>query len=130
MDILQIVFLGILTAILYLVIKDLHPTIAYILVIVAGMIILLSILEQISSVFELIHYVSNEANIEHVYVETILKVIGIAYIVEIGASMTRDAGLSSLATKIELAGKIFIIILAIPIIRSLIETILAFLPQS
>lgn len=130
MDILQIVFLGILTAILYLVMKDLHPTIAYILVIVAGIIILLSILEQISSVFELIHYVSNEANIEHVYIETILKVIGIAYIVEIGASMTRDAGLSSLATKIELAGKIFIIILAIPIIRSLIETILAFLPQS
>lgn len=130
MDILQIVFLGILTAILYLVMKDLHPTIAYILVIVAGIIILLSILEQISSVFELIHYVSNEANIEHVYIETILKVIGIAYIVEIGASMTRDAGLSSLATKIELAGKIFIIILAIPIIRSLIDTILAFLPQS
>lgn len=128
MDILQIVSLGILTAILYLVIKDLHPTIAYVLVIVAGIIIFLSILEQISSVFELIYYVSNQANIEAVYVETILKVIGIAYIVEIGASMTRDAGLASLATKIELAGKIFIILLAIPIIRSLIETILAFLP--
>lgn len=128
MDILQIVSLGILTAILYLVIKDLHPTIAYVLVIVAGIIIFLSILEQISSVFELIYYVSNQANLEAVYVETILKVIGIAYIVEIGASMTRDAGLASLATKIELAGKIFIILLAIPIIRSLIETILAFLP--
>lgn len=130
MDILQIAFLGILTSILYLVVKDLHPTIAYLLVVVAGIIIFLSIIEQISYVFELIHYVSDQANIEPVYVETILKVIGISYIVEIGASMTRDAGLDSLATKIELAGKIFIVLLAIPIIRSLIETILAFLPQT
>ncbi|HLR15603.1 MAG TPA: stage III sporulation protein AD [Bacillota bacterium] len=130
MDILQIVFLGILTAILYVILKDLHPSIAYLLVIVSGIIIFISIIEQISAVFEFIHFISGQANIEHVYVETILKVIGIAYIVEIGASMTRDAGLSSLATKIELAGKIFIIILAIPIIKSLIETILAFLPQA
>lgn len=130
MDILQIVLLAILTAILYLIVKDLHPTIAYLLVIVSGIIIFLTIIEQIAYVFELINYVSEQANIDHIYVETILKVVGIAYIVEIGASMTRDAGLESLATKVELAGKIFIVLLAVPIIRSVIETILAFLPQT
>ncbi len=130
MDILQIVLLAILTAILYLIVKDLHPTIAYLLVVVSGIMIFLSIIDQIAYVFQLVDYVSDQANIDHIYVETILKVVGIAYIVEIGASMTRDAGLESLATKVELAGKIFIVLLAVPIIRSVIETILAFLPQT
>ena len=48
------------------------------------------------------------------YLETILKIIGIAYITELGANITRDAGLNSIAAKIELAGKIFILLPADP----------------
>ncbi len=64
------------------------------------------------------------------YLETILKIIGIAYITELGANVTRDAGLNSIAGKIELAGKIFILLLAIPIISAVVEVILNFLPYS
>lgn len=62
------------------------------------------------------------------YLETILKIIGIAYIAELGASLTKEAGLSSVAKNIELAGKIFIILLAVPIISAVIEAIINFLP--
>lgn len=58
--------------------------------------------------------------------KTILKIIGIAYIAELGANLTKDAGLSSVAAKIELAGKIFILLLAIPIISAVAEAILRF----
>ncbi len=57
-----------------------------------------------------------------------MKIIGIAYVAEFGAQIVRDAGQESIASKIELAGKIFILVLAIPIINVIIETLLGLLP--
>ena len=68
------------------------------------------------------------ANVDSVYVETILKIIGIAYIVEFASQITKDAGQGSIAAKIEMAGKITIIAMAIPILTVLIEMILKMIP--
>ncbi len=72
---------------------------------------------------------ATNANLNMVYVETILKIIGIAYIAEFGAQITRDAGQGAMAAKIELAGKVLILVMAIPILTVLIETIIDFLPS-
>ncbi|HCX49180.1 MAG TPA: stage III sporulation protein AD, partial [Bacillus sp. (in: Bacteria)] len=72
--------------------------------------------------------VASEAKVSNVYVETLLKIIGIAYIAEFGAQITKDAGQGAIASKIELAGKILILVMAIPILTVVIETILGFLP--
>ncbi len=69
------------------------------------------------------------ANINIVYVETILKIIGIAYIAEFAAQITKDAGQGAIASKIELAGKILILAMAIPILTVLIETIIQLIPN-
>jgi len=63
-----------------------------------------------------------------VFLETILKIIGIAYIAEFGAQMTRDAGQGAIASKIELAGKVLILVMAVPIIQIIIETVIDLLP--
>ena len=70
--------------------------------------------------------VASEAKVSNVYVETLLKIIGIAYIAEFGAQITKDAGQGAIASKIELAGKILILVMAIPILTVVIETILGF----
>jgi stage III sporulation protein AD len=88
----------------------------------------LSILDQVKYVFTLLSYIADQAQVEPVYFKTILKIIGIAYIAEFGAQLIRDAGLNSLASKVELAGKLFILMLAIPIVTAVIETILNFIP--
>ena len=69
------------------------------------------------------------ANVNLVYLETILKIIGIAYIAEFAAQITKDAGQGSMASKIELGGKILILAMAIPIITVLIETIIELIPS-
>lgn len=130
MDILQIVTLGIIAAILYIVLKDVNETFAFLVVIVTGIMIFLAIINQIGVILDLIDSLGKKANVDGIYLETILKIIGIAYLTEIGANLTRDAGLESVAMKIELAGKIFILVLAIPIITAVIEAILGFLPET
>lgn len=100
----------------------------FLIILIASVIIFLAVIKQIGTIFQLIHHLGQKASIEGMYIGTILKIIGIAYITEIGADLTRDAGLHGVATKIELAGKIFILIIAIPIITTVIESILNFLP--
>lgn len=130
MDILQIVLLGIIASILYIVLKDINASFAFFLIVITGIIIFLAVIKQIGTIFQLIESLGQKANIEGMYMETILKIIGIAYIAELGASITKDAGLGSVASKIELAGKIFILLLAVPIITAVIESILSFLPST
>ncbi|MGX1431395.1 stage III sporulation protein AD [Cytobacillus horneckiae] len=69
------------------------------------------------------------ANVNMVYLETILKIIGIAYIAEFASQITKDAGQGAMAAKIEMAGKIFILAMAIPILTVLIETIIQMIPN-
>ncbi len=76
----------------------------------------------------MIEKLSVNAHVNMIYVETILKIIGIAYIAEFGAQITKDAGQGAIASKIELGGKILILAMAIPILTVIIETIISMLP--
>lgn len=128
MEILQIVTLGIVATLLFLILKNVNQTFAFFVILITGIIIFISVIQQINSIFQLIKTLGTKAQVDGMYLETILKIIGIAYIAELGASITKDAGLTSVASKIELAGKIFILLLAIPIITAVIEAILRFIP--
>ncbi|GGK02712.1 stage III sporulation protein AD [Lentibacillus kapialis] len=126
MDIIQIVVIGIIASILYIILKEINTSFAFFLVLLTAILIFLAIMQQIGTIFKMIESLGNKANVDGMYMETILKIIGIAYIAELGANITKDAGLSSVAAKIELSGKIFILLLAVPIITAVIEAILSF----
>lgn len=128
MEILQIITLAIIASILYIVTKELNSSFAFYIILFMVIIIFLSIIQHIGAIFNLIETLGQRANVEGMYMQTILQIIGIAYIADLGSSIVKDAGLTSVAAKIELAGKIFILILAIPIITAVIEAILSFLP--
>ncbi len=55
----------------------------------------------------MIEKIAVNAKVNMVYVETILKIIGIAYIAEFAAQITKDAGQGAIASKIELGRKNF-----------------------
>lgn len=128
MEIVQIVLLGIITAILYLLLKDINETFAFYLLIITGIFLFVLIIQKIEVFIQMIVSLAEKAQVDGIYLDTILKIIGIAYITELGANLTKDAGLVSIASKIELAGKIFILLLAVPIITAVIEIILHFMP--
>jgi stage III sporulation protein AD len=85
--------------------------------------------DQIGEIFSMVERIAVNSNINLMYLETILKIIGIAYIAEFGAQITKDADQGALASKIELAGKIIILSLAIPILTVVIETVLNLMPK-
>ncbi|SFX06271.1 stage III sporulation protein AD [Thermoactinomyces sp. DSM 45891] len=128
MEILQVVGLGLITTILILVVKEQKPIFAFLLATFVGITIFLALAGKIADVIRILENLATQAHVNNLFLETILKIIGIAYIAEFGAQVTRDAGQGSIASKIELAGKVLIMVMAIPIITVIIETIVSILP--
>jgi stage III sporulation protein AD len=90
--------------------------------------IFLFLIDQIQTIIQMIRQIASKTDVNMVYVETILKIIGIAYIAELASQISKDAGLSALAAKVELAGKILILAMAVPILSVLLETIISMIP--
>lgn len=95
-----------------------------------GCVIFLFLVDQISAIIHMLQKIAVDANVNMIYLETILKIIGIAYIAEFGAQISKDAGQGAIASKIELGGKILILAMAIPILTAIIETVIGLIPSS
>ncbi len=128
MEIIQIVGLGFIVTLLILIIRSQRPEIAVQISITLATVIFLLVLAKIEVVLNLFRDLADKANISQMYLNTILKIIGIAYITEFGAQVCRDAGEGAVAGKIEFAGKILVMVMAIPIIALVLETIVRLIP--
>ncbi len=125
---IQIVGLGIIATVLALIIKEQMPIFAFLLATFTGIIIFLFLIGKIGGVIQVLVDLAEKSNINMIFLKTILKIIGIAYIAEFGAQIVRDAGQESIAAKIELSGKVLIMVMAIPIITVIIDTVVKLLP--
>ena len=86
------------------------------------------VVNKLGVVLNLFRELAEKAQISQLYLTTILKIIGIAYITEFGSQVCRDAGEGAVASKIEFAGKIFIMLMAVPIIALVLDTIVRLIP--
>lgn len=114
---------------LALIVKEQKPNFAFLLIVFTGCTIFLFLVDKIYEIINMLEKLAVNAKVNMVYVETILKIIGIAYIAEFASQITKDAGQGAIAAKIELAGKIIILAMAIPILTVMIETILKLIPS-
>jgi stage III sporulation protein AD len=128
LEIIQVVGIGIIATFLVLVIKEQKPVFAFLLATFTGIVIFIALAGKIAEVIRVLEHLATQARVNNLFFETILKIVGIAYIAEFGAQVTRDAGQGSIASKIELAGKLLIMVMAIPIITVIIETVIQILP--
>ncbi|WP_110953173.1 stage III sporulation protein AD [Anaerosinus massiliensis] len=128
MEIIKIVGVGFVVTMLALILKKDRPEFAIQLSLAVTVIIFLLILNKLHVILQLFYDLAEKANISMLYLNTLLKIIGIAYITEFGAQVCRDAGEGAIAGKIEFAGKVMVMVMAIPIIALVINTIVKLLP--
>jgi stage III sporulation protein AD len=127
-EIIQVVGLALIATVLILVIKEQKPMFAFLIAAATGIVIFMLLIGKIGAVIEVLKRLAENSGMESIYLKTVLKIIGIAYIAEFGAQIVCVAGQESIASKIELAGKVLILVLAIPIISIIIETVMKLMP--
>lgn len=128
MEIVQIVIIGIISVLILAIIRETNPDIAVIISLVAGIIIFFIVIPKISNIISVLNILADKSGINNIYVVTVLKIIGIAYIAEFGSQISLDANEKNIASKIELAAKIIIIFLSLPIILALVNAIISIMP--
>lgn len=129
MEIFQLVGLGLTATFIIVVVRQAQAKeMALLISLVAGALMFLLLVDRIGAVVQVLSDLSDRAGINRFYLTTVLKIIGIAYVGEFGAQVCRDAGENAIASKVELATKVLIMVLAIPIIVAILESIVKLLP--
>ena len=117
MSVVQAALLG-LTAILFAAqLKPLKPEYAVYLVLAAS----------IGIGFLGLAKLGNGIRIRHVYLTTLLRMAGIAYIAEFTSGICKDAGYSAVGTQVEMVGKLAILAVSAPVVLSLVESLKVFM---
>ena len=79
------------------------------------------------SMIQVIRQIGSYISINEQYIGILIRVIGISYICEFSSALCKDAGYASIASQIEMAGKLTILVMSMPIILALLDTVGSFL---
>lgn len=128
MEIVPIVALAIAATVLLMVIRESRPELAMLLSLVIGATLFFSVVSKIGMVVSTLSSIAARSDAGKLHLTTLLKIVGVAYITEFGSQVCRDANEGAIASKVELAGKVIIMVLAIPVVLVILDTILKLLP--
>lgn len=123
MSIMQVVAMAVVGTVLIIVIRQEKPELAVQVSVAAGLVIFALIIWKVIEILDVLERLAVRADLNMVFLGTLLRILGIAYIAEFGAQVCKDAGESALAFKVAMAGKVMILILAAPIITTILDTV-------
>jgi stage III sporulation protein AD len=127
MEIIKIVSFAFAALFIYIMFKDRRGDIAVLVSLAAGTILFLLIISSLNDVINFVNDITTKANIDMVYIGVVFKILAISYLATFCSEICKDAGASSIASKVEFSAKILILTLAIPILMAVLQSILQIL---
>ena len=124
MLIVKVVSLAFVALFIMMFFKNAKNEIVPIITITASAMILLMMIEPLREIVIFLETIADKANIDTVYIGIVLKILAIAYIASFSSTLCKDANADSLAAQIDFSGKIMILVLAIPILMAVLNSIL------
>ncbi len=128
MDIFKVAAIGLSGVMISSIVKGYKPEFSTYIVIATVMILFTLILSRLTSVFNFLESVYNQISYGKNFFPIILKVLAVAYIADFTAQICKDSGEAAIAGKVELAGKVIIFYLAVPVMVTVLELINALIP--
>lgn len=127
MEIFKIVAFAFVALSIFLLFKDRRNDLSILISLAAGIIIFLFIIGKLSDVIYFLKNIADRANIDSIYIGIVFKILAIAYLASFCSEICKDAGASSIASKVDFSAKILILTLAIPILMAVLDSILQML---
>ena len=123
MEIFKIVLIAFLGAIFCVVLKESRKDIAMIVALATVVIIMTFGINYIEQVIDVIKQLAVKSGLPDNFLSIILKIIGIAYIVEFASDICKDSGQDAIASKVQFVGKCVILTMGITIIGNFVDVI-------
>ncbi len=84
------------------------------------------IISKLELVLAVINRMQEYVELDTGYIAILVKMIGITYVSEFSANLCRDAGYQAVAGQIEMFGKLSILVISMPVLLVLLETLEGF----
>ena len=123
MEILKITALALTGVLLAALMKSFNKGMAIYIILATVIILFVSIIDELTEIFHFLEGIYDSVTYGKTFFPVILKVLAVAYITDFTAQLCRDAGEGTVGSKVELAGKVIIFYLAMPILTAILELI-------
>ncbi len=121
MNILTVAGIAIIATAISVLIKQYKPEYSLAVNLGAGIIILLFAVIASAPIIAEIQALVEETGINSQYLVILLKALGICFVTQFAADVCRDSGAVSIATKVETAGKIAVLLCALPLFERILN---------
>lgn len=122
--IIKIAAIGIIGVLLSVTVKEYKKEFSVIIGLGTGIAVIWALFEDILKIKNLLSAMVTEAGINNMYIGIMVKAVIIAYISEFAVQLCNDAGEKAIGSKIELAGRLIILGVSLPIMENLLSLIL------
>ena len=92
-----------------------------------SLVIFFAIIGRLEVIIDALRTIANYINMDTAYIGTLIKMLGITYVAEFSAGICKDAGYQTIALQIEIFGKLAVLVLSMPVLMALLNTIKDFL---
>ena len=107
--------------VLIITVGQLKPELSLLLTIACGVVLTVFLLGFVSPIVTEISSIASSGGIDSELLGIVLKSFGICIAVQTAADICRDAGQSALAGKLELGGRVALLLVALPLFRRLLD---------
>lgn len=123
MLVFKIALIGIAGAILALITKQFKPEYSTLVLFSVCLLLIGYLTSDLAAIITFIQNLQEKIPVSSAYLKVLFKLLAIAYVCQIASNMCEDLGYRSISFQIETIGKLSILMLSIPIINALLETV-------
>ena len=111
---------GLVGTVLALILGQYRPEFRMLVTAAVALLLMAMVLEQLSPVLEQLRSTMELTGLTGDYAAVLFKAVGICLLTQLAGDACRDSGESSIASKIELAGRAAILLTAMPLIQEVL----------
>jgi len=123
MNILSIIGIGLTAAVLAVLLRQHRPEFALFVSLAAGVVILLMTCTSIVPVVEQIRGMLNLSSMPAEYAGVLFKALGVCLLTQIACDTCKDAGESAIAAKVEMAGRVLVLLISLPLFQQVLSIV-------
>lgn len=120
---IQAALFGIIASIAAMKIKSIRPEIGLAIGLISSLILAMYGLKEMKQILDVFETIRSYSGISKSYFQILLKLIGISFLCEFASNICKDSGQATIGKQIEFIGKLSILVVSIPIFRTLLETV-------
>ena len=127
MNMIQIGIIGVAGTLLAVQFKSGKSEYGIYISVALSLVIFFAIIGRLEVIIDALRTIANYINMDPAYIGTLIQIRGITYVAEFSAGICKDAGYQTIALQIEIFGKLAVLVLSMPVLMALLNTIKDFL---